>query len=100
MFLQIPKSEINVSKDITIIFINSDKLPSKEVEIIISTNTILTYLKMDKSIHRMTRKKTIKITKLNKINLSILIVHQVTAKHTIFSSAYGILPVLSIWLGL
>lgn len=85
-----------MSKDITIIFINTDKLPSKEVEINISTNTILTYLKMDKSIHRiMTRKKTIKITKLNKIDLSILTVHQVTAKHTFFSSAYGILPVLS-----
>lgn len=46
MFLEIPASETSVSKDITMIFMSSDKLLSKKTEITY-TLTNSTYLQMD-----------------------------------------------------
>lgn len=46
MFLKISTSEIHMSKDIKIVFIISDKLPFKQIEInILSPTLTWTYLK-------------------------------------------------------
>lgn len=92
LFLEIPTSEINMSKDTKIIFISSDKLPSKKTEIIYTlTNSTGTYLKTDKSVTINDR--------ANKLDLNVLIVYQTTAEYTFFPMHMEFLPVLTIWLG-